>query len=243
MPYLKEQPSDQERLKALLRNHSGNDGILIQPNAFALRDAHNRSYELIYRKTNRSPEQDSLQIGNLRAFGLLFRMAFHLEEGGLMLHASSLEKDGAGYVFVGPSNAGKSTVAAMLKPDRILSDDIALIKRVGDTYSLYSNPWWSISSKVRISRPLVPAPLKALFFIEKARKNRMERLSYKEALSSFVYIDGSFQQAGFFNNKDGIRDFYAFAHELVKKVPAFRLDFKKSPELEGFFYRSVARYL
>ncbi len=64
--------------------------------------------------------------------------------GALMLHAASLVLDGAGYLCVGSSGAGKSTIAAA-DPGAVLSDDGSWCSQTGGTFSLFPTPFSQIA--------------------------------------------------------------------------------------------------
>ena len=240
MPYLLKNASNQKRLETLLKNDGcAKNKIIMQKNAFVIYNEPGRYYELIYRKTNHLSKEHFSWPYRLAALRLLFRMILNSKKDGIILHASSIEQDGNGYIFVGPSNSGKSTVARMLEPDRILSDDMTVIRRPEKIYKIYPNPWWNGRGEFSIKNPESSAKLKAIFFIEKSKKTSMKKLSYKEALSTLIYGDRSFQQAGFFDNKEGIKAFYLFAKELISNMPSFSLSIKKGLEFKEEFHRLI----
>ena len=62
-------------------------------------------------------------------------------EGGLVLHAAGLERDGRGLVFFGPSGAGKTTLAAR-SPWPIVSDElVAIVSGQGGTFAIRGTPF------------------------------------------------------------------------------------------------------
>ncbi len=240
-PYLKGNTSRQKKIATLLNNHrSSPNTILFQQHAFLCRNNNDDCYELVQRKTNPLSREHFLWMHNLSALKLLFRIVLNTGKNGALLHASSVEQDGAGYVFVGPGNSGKSTITRMLKPDRILSDDMTVIKKTNGGYEIFANPWWNAYGQKRPSQPAKPVPLKALFFIKKAQKTCLKKLDYKNALSALIYGDRHFQQSAFVDNKEGIKAFYLFAQELLTNVPAYHLCVKKSKNFRIEFLESVA---
>jgi len=241
-PYILEEPSNQEKLKLLLKDNTNGNKIILQKRSFIVYDTHRECYEAFYRQPDNMFEQNRLWPYNLDIFRLLFRMILNSKKDGIILHASSIEQDGNGYVFVGPGNSGKSTAVRMLEPDKILSDDMTVIRRVEKTYKIYPNPWWNGKGEVSINNPESSAVLKAIFFIEKSEKTSMKKLNYKEALSTLIYGDRSFQQAGFFDNQYGVKDFYLFAQELVNNIQAFKLNIRKGMEFKEEFYKLLYIY-
>lgn len=166
---------------------------------------------------------------------LLFRLILNSENNGILLHASSAENNGYGYVFIGPSGYGKSTVVKMLGPGRGLSDETSIIKNIGKRYVVFTSPWWNKDSRPSIRNPQKGLPLKAIFFIERADKTGIKKMGYKETLAELIYRDNPFQQLRFFDNKSGIRNFYLFAQNIIRDIPVFKLSIKKHKEFKKEF--------
>lgn len=103
------------------------------------------------------------------------------DRGGCYFHADGVDMDGKGFLFVGHSGAGKSTIATLLQDKaEILCDDRMIVRRWPDGYQIHGN--WSHGTLPIVSAN--SAPLKAIFFLEKAEnnaivpvKNRMEAVS------------------------------------------------------------------
>jgi hypothetical protein len=241
MPYLKAHPAYGKMLLKTLRGEDNENRILIQKRAFVVCHSHGQSYEVVHHLRDHSTQQ--LCTYHLAPVRLLFRMLMNSEKASVMLHASSMEHDGWGYVFLGQSNTGKSTVVKLLEPERILSDDTTIIRKIGKKYRVYPNPWWNGHANLRIPAEVSSVPLKAIFFINKAKKTEIKRLNYREALCGLIYGDRIFQQAGFFDNRYGIRAYYLAAQELIASIPAFRLNIAKGPEFKQTFYRYLDTHL
>lgn len=241
VPYLRANLSNRKKLEALLKHGDGSlDQIIMGKKGFVFYDKSSGSYELVHRKMDHASQEYFLWPHTLAPLRLLFRMLFNANNDGIILHASSVEQGGDGYVFVGPGDSGKSTVARTLEAARTLSDDMTVIRKVGKVYKVYPNPWWNCGRGISVKDPRSPAVLKAIFFIEKSGKTRIKKLSYKKALGNLIYGDQAFQQVDFFENRQGIKSFYVFAKELAHKIPAFRLRIKKGREFKEEFYKFVA---
>jgi hypothetical protein len=67
-----------------------------------------------------------------------------LDAGGLALHASAVELNGAAHLFAGVSGAGKSTVARQLEREggRILSDEVVILRPSPQGWLAYGTPFW-----------------------------------------------------------------------------------------------------
>ncbi len=92
---------------------------------------------------------------------------------GCIMHSLGIIMDGDGYLFVGHSDAGKSTVAAMLKDHaEILCDDRNIIRRIDGEYRLAGT--WSHGDMPDVSRSM--APLKAIFFLHQSPADTFQKL-------------------------------------------------------------------
>jgi hypothetical protein len=67
-------------------------------------------------------------------------LPFH---GGMLIHAAAVQNKGGGYVFFGPSHAGKSTIAAssLAEGKSVITDELAAIRKIEGTYRLFSTPF------------------------------------------------------------------------------------------------------
>jgi len=95
---------------------------------------------------------------------------------GCFLHACGVSFEGKGLLFVGHSEAGKSTVGKMYSGRGVLlCDDRIAIRRWPDGYRIYGT--WH-PGELRDVSPLA-APLAGLFFLEKADEIRITRMREK----------------------------------------------------------------
>ena len=93
---------------------------------------------------------------------------------GCMLHSLGVVLDGKGYLFVGHSDAGKSTMARLLDSDAVvLCDDRNIVREIGGQFQLFGS--WSHGDVPDVSPG--PAPLHAIFFLEKAEKTALRLAS------------------------------------------------------------------
>lgn len=116
----------------------------------------------------------------------LLQVAFSLSNA-TMFHGSAFELDGQGFLAMGHSMSGKSTLVRTLKSSsskvRVLNDEKNIIwKGIDEKYYLAPSPWYGdlaeISSK--------PAPLKSILFIERLGKNNLRKITLSEALAETV---------------------------------------------------------
>ncbi len=89
---------------------------------------------------------------------------------GFYLHSSGVIFEGKGLLFVGHSEAGKSTmVKSLMGKAEILCDDRMILRRNGRGFRIYGT--WSHGEVPDVSSN--SAPLKALLFLEKAPETRL----------------------------------------------------------------------
>jgi MoaA/NifB/PqqE/SkfB family radical SAM enzyme len=95
----------------------------------------------------------------------------------VLLHSGAAIINGMGLIFVGHSDAGKSTTMEMLKKARldrgldveILCDDRNIVRRWPDGWKVHGT--WSHGTTADVSP--AGAPLRAVLFLEQARENRL----------------------------------------------------------------------
>jgi len=106
------------------------------------------------------------------------------DRSGIILHGSGLIFKEKGYLFVGHSDAGKTTLVKIFRQHaRILNDDRIIVRKEGSRFYLYGTPWHGELSLVAPDR----VPLKAVFFLNQAEENKVEKT---EGLGAFKRLYG-----------------------------------------------------
>lgn len=104
----------------------------------------------------------------------------------LLLHASVVEKDGKGYLFLGRSGTGKSTHSRLwiehVGGSRLLNDDNPVVRIVGGRPWVFGSPW---SGKTPCYRN-EGVPVGAVVRIRQAPANGIRRLSPVESYASLL---------------------------------------------------------
>lgn len=152
----------------------------------------------------------------LRAI-LSFRL---LESNGFLVHASGLVKDGKGYLFVGKSGAGKSTVARLSSETcTVLSDDLTFASLSDAGGKIYGTPFFGDFGTAGVN---IGAPLDAIYFLRQSSFNSTVLLSaaaaVRKLLPSVVY---------FGDGKTGLAAVLDTALAFCKRIPCYDLDFTK----------------
>ncbi len=112
-------------------------------------------------------------IYSFDAFYRVFYTWLMLKRGGFMLHASSVVHKGRGYIFTGSSGSGKSTISGLSPENRLLSDELTAVLKENGEYVVHGNPFWGDFQKGTARES---APVSHLFFLRKARENRIDQI-------------------------------------------------------------------
>jgi len=108
-----------------------------------------------------------------------------LRQGGLLLHAAGVIRNGKGYAFFGPSGAGKTTTTRLSEGiAQTLSDDLVIIRCVNGRYILYGVPFRGEMADA--PRWNAQAPLTGLFRLRQAQRHAVVPLTPAEGVAELV---------------------------------------------------------
>lgn len=141
--------------------------------------------------------------------------------GACYLHASGVSFKGRGLLFVGHSEAGKSTMVKMLKGRaEILCDDRMIIRRGPDSFLVHGT--WSHGEVPDVSAS--SAPLSAIFFLRKSAENRLVPMIKKPDVISGLLrcLIKPYMTAGWWENM------LELVEDIARRVPCHELLFDKS---------------
>ena len=151
------------------------------------------------------------------------------DRNAVLLHSAGAILDGQGLLFVGHSEAGKSTIAGMLKGRaEILCDDRNVARLWSDGWRVHGT--WSHGDVADVSA--ASAPLRAILFLKQDRRNDLVPLNdrkrvWKELLATLVKPLAS---AAWWQKEIDVLE------RLIGDVPCFAMHFDKSggivPKLE-----------
>ena len=117
--------------------------------------------------------------------GLAF-MGIALQENRLSLHASAIEVNNKAILFSASSGGGKTTHVKNWEKIgvdfKIINDDKPLIYKKDGLYYVAGSPW----SGKEVLNNNIEAPLHAIVFLEQAKKNNIETLDKKTALTELL---------------------------------------------------------
>jgi hypothetical protein len=143
---------------------------------------------------------------------------------GCFFHAGGATLDERGFLFVGHSGAGKSTIVNMMKPfAEVLCDDRMIVRRWPDGFRIHGN--WSHGDIPDVSPN--SAPLKAAFFLHKARKNCMVRIADRAEIARGLLACLVKPLV----TTDWWDRMLALVEDIASEVPCYALYFDKSGDI------------
>jgi hypothetical protein len=139
--------------------------------------------------------------------------------GGFLLHAATVLHGGKTYVFTGRSGAGKSTIASLSPAGTVLTDEISLLRRVGDEWNAYGTPFWG---EFRAEGNNTHASLAGVYVIHQAPEDHIEPMSPHEAVRAML------PNVMFFSREPEITShLLQLLAEIASQVPCYRLYFRR----------------
>ena len=139
---------------------------------------------------------------------------------GCIMHSLGVILDGRGYLFVGHSDAGKSTMATMMKKEaQILCDDRNIIRKRDGVYTLSGT--WSHGDVKDVSSQ--SAPLEAILFLKQAKNNQLELVS--DETQSFQSLLACLIRP--LETKDWWERSLDFLTTLSQEIPCYNARFNK----------------
>jgi len=152
---------------------------------------------------------------------------------GMIMHASGIDDDGRGMLFVGESGAGKSTMSNIWHRQNgaaIFSDDRVILREKEGEYWMYGTPWHGEARFVSARR----ARLENIFFLQHDQRNAVRPLNRADVVIAF--LKASFPP---FWDSDGVAFAMTFLSDLAGKVPCQALSFKPDASVVDFVKSSV----
>jgi hypothetical protein len=146
------------------------------------------------------------------------------ERQGCYFHSSGIILDGKGLLFVGHSDAGKSTMLKLLRGHgEILCDDRNIVRRWPDGFWVHGT--WSHGELPDVSP--AGAPLRAILFLEKAPANELIPITdTRERLGRLLsHVVKTVVTADWWDKT------LALVGNIAREVPAYRVRFDKSGEI------------
>jgi hypothetical protein len=148
---------------------------------------------------------------------------------GVEVHSCGiLNSKGQGYLFVGQSTAGKTTMAKLWEDEpgvKVLSDDRIILRRMGGRIWMYGTPWHGEAMLASEAK----APLSRIYLLEKGLKNELIPQKPSDSISRLFTC--SFPP---FYNRDALDFTLTFLEDVVKNVPCSGLKFTPDKSVVEF---------
>lgn len=162
-------------------------------------------------------------------FSLFLATSQHIVRGGLCLHSSAVAQGNTGFLFLGDSTAGKTTVARLSASVGYpaLGDDLNFIIRNDENDYLLAAAPSPILSPVGYS--LERPPLRGIFTLLQDDKDSLVPLSPKQtALALFNSFKQTPKTQMLPNKMIGLG--FRTCCDIARRTPGYELHFRKSPE-------------
>ncbi len=146
---------------------------------------------------------------------------------GLLHHACAIDDRGSGYLFVGNSGQGKSTMARAWSEAgaSVLNDDRVVVRGKEELFWMYGTPWHGDFHKFS-SKGL---PISKIFFLYPDKENRLIPHGGAKAVS--MLLTRSFPPLW---DEEGMIFTTGFCHRLVRAVPCYELHFRQDQSVVDF---------
>jgi hypothetical protein len=176
--------------------------------------------------------QDAEDISSLIVWGYLFSLAtkWHVEQGGLSIHSSAVARGDDGFLFLGHSKAGKSTVAELSAAIGLLplGDDLNFVVRNPQNgYRLAAAP----NAKIpKVSYSLEKPRLRGIFALVQDKSDHLVPIMPIKLAP--ILFDSFIQQTPYVRRIADklVEKAFQTVCELARQVPGFELHFRKSPD-------------
>lgn len=155
------------------------------------------------------------------------------------LHASAVALQGKAVLFSGPCGTGKSTHTNLWQQyfgsDRavIINDDKPVLRLTEDAFDVYGTPWSgksTLNANIRV-------PLGAVVFLKQSKKNKIRRLSSREAVQLLIYQ--SMRPSG---SRDRMDKLLILIDELLQKTPVYQVECNISFDAVKLVYNEIYQF-
>lgn len=165
---------------------------------------------------------------------LLFINHLHVQRKGVVVHGCGVvDRAGAGYLFAGPSGAGKTTMARLWEAQpgvTVLSDDRVVLRPDGGEVWMYGTPW---HGDARLASP-AKVRLSGVFFLQAHAEHRLTRLERAQATARLFTC--SFPP---FYSATGLAFTLAGLDAVTEAVPCTELGFVPDATVVDFVRRQA----
>lgn len=110
------------------------------------------------------------------------------EKRSCFIHCAALVQDGKGYLFLGDSGAGKSSLAKVSDQAIVLSDDSPVLSKQNGDYVVFSSPFHQMNPLMGWNKEVIglSAIVEGLYFLAKDDRLYLHGISRKKAVSMIL---------------------------------------------------------
>jgi hypothetical protein len=149
---------------------------------------------------------------------------------GLLLHATGVVHKNKAFLFPGPSDTGKTTIAKLLQHEtKILADDTVIIREINDCFFAFQTPF---NQETGTKERQKPAKICQIYFPEKSHQNKFIIIPPLESLEKFA------RNIIWFETMSPQRaDLLTLGTKIIKKIPCYRMKFT----LNNTFWKKITQ--
>jgi hypothetical protein len=150
--------------------------------------------------------------------------------GGILVHACGIDDSGRGYLFLGNSSHGKSTLAKLWHANgaTVLNDDRIIVREREGAFWMYGTPWHGTFAETSLKS----IPVKKIFFLKHGKENLLLPKTGTQAVS--MLLTRSFPP---FWDIKGMEQALKLMAGLTGSIPCFELHFLPDGEVVDFIRR------
>jgi len=145
---------------------------------------------------------------------------------GLLVHGAGMVVEGQGYLFVGRSGAGKSTISDLLRQNlpgaQLLNDDRIIVRKQAEGWRLYGTPWSGRLETCHAGE----APLRGIFRLRHAPENRTTPMTPAESAETLLTVCSIP-----WYDRPVMDALLPLVEQLAKNHPLANLDFRPDPSV------------
>lgn len=181
-------------------------------------------------KGEKSLVNPDLEINHLnRLLAMVYYSACKVKYGDtppeVLVHAAGILRHGQVWLFTGPSEAGKTTIASLCRENdgEVLNDEILLVSPAvkGDGVQVRSAP---ILGKFTPQRR-VTGPLRGIFMLKQSHRTLVRALDRTKAYLKLMRQVITPAYIGQSSKREILSLISEFCNEITEKVPAYELEF------------------
>ncbi len=156
------------------------------------------------------------------------------ERKGALIHSSGVDFNGHGYMLLGKSGAGKSTISRRfaLAGHEVISDDRIVVRDIDGELRMFGTPW-SGEAGIAVNGDF---PLHGMFFLRQGAENLIKKITPTEASERLIPVTSIP-----WYDKSVLSKILSFCGEMVSACPAYDLTFRRDIDVNDVFENFIAK--